>query len=69
MKGLSCKKTIIILLLAALVLTSVFAVFAPSQTAEAIAWGGKEMSDLWYYGKDYLDVESAKEVVKTWDLN
>lgn len=69
MKGLSCKKTIIVLLLVALVSTSVFAVFAPSQTAEAIAWGGKEMSDLWYYGKDYLDIESAKEVVKTWDLS
>ncbi len=69
MKQLSCKKTIITLLLVALVLTSVFAVFAPSNTAEALTWGGKDSSDLWYYGKDYLDVESAKEVVKTWDLS
>lgn len=69
MKGLSCKKTIIALLLVALVATSVFAVFAPSKTAEALTWGGKDSSELWYYGKDYLDVESAKEVVKTWNLS
>lgn len=69
MKGLSCKKTIIALLLVALVATSVFAVFAPSRTAEALTWGGKDSSELWYYGKDYLDVESAKEVVKTWNLS
>lgn len=69
MKGLSCKKTIITLLLVALVATSVFAVFAPSKTAEALTWGGKDSSELWYYGKDYLDVESAKEVVKTWNLS
>ncbi len=69
MKQFSCKKTIITLLLVALVLTSVFAVFAPSKTAEAIAWGGKDSSEFWYYGKDYLDVESAKEVVKTWNLS
>ncbi len=69
MKQLSCKKTIIILLLVTLVVTSVLAVFSPSKTAEAIAWGGKETSELWYYGKDYLDVEFAKEVVKTWDLS
>lgn len=69
MKGLSCKKTIIALLLVALVATSVFAVFAPSKTAEALKWGDKDSSELWYYGKDYLDVESAKEVVKTWNLS
>lgn len=69
MKGLSCKKTIITLLLVALVATSVFAVFAPSKTAEALTWGDKDSSELWYYGKDYLDVESAKEVVKTWNLS
>lgn len=69
MKGLSCKKTIITLLLVAIVATSVFAVFAPSKTAEALTWGGKDSSELWYYGKDYLDVESAKEVVKTWNLS
>lgn len=69
MKGLSCKKTIIALLLVAIVATSVFAVFAPSKTAEALTWGGKDSSELWYYGKDYLDVESAKEVVKTWNLS
>lgn len=69
MKGLSCKKTIITLLLVALVATSVFAVFAPSKTAEALTWGDKDSSQLWYYGKDYLDVESAKEVVKTWNLS
>lgn len=69
MKGLSCKKTIIALLLVALVATSVFAVFAPSKTAEALTWGDKDSSELWYYGKDYLDVESAKEVVKTWNLS
>lgn len=71
MKGLSCKKTIIALLLVALVATSVFAVFAPSRTAEALTWGDgdKDSSELWYYGKDYLDVESAKEVVKTWNLS
>lgn len=66
MKGLSCKKTIIALLLVALVATSVFAVFAPSKTAEALTW---DSSKFWYYGKDYLDVESAKEVVKTWNLS
>ena len=69
MKGLSCKKTIIALLLVAIVATSVFAVFAPSKTAEALTWGDKDSSELWYYGKDYLDVESAKEVVKTWNLS
>lgn len=69
MKGLSCKKTIITLLLVAIVATSVFAVFAPSKTAEALTWGGKDSSELWYYGKDYLAVESAKEVVKTWNLS
>ncbi len=69
MKGLSCKKTIITLLLVAIVATSVFAVFAPSKTAEALTWGGKDSSELWYYGKDYLDVESAKKVVKTWNLS
>ena len=69
MKGLSCNKTIITLLLVALVLASVFAVFTPSQTVEALIWGGKDSSDLWYYGKDYLDVDSAREVVKTWNLS
>lgn len=66
MKGLYCKKTIIALLLVAIVVTSVFAVFAPSKTAEALTW---DSSKFWYYGKDYLDVESAKEVVKTWNLS
>ena len=56
-------------MLVALVATSVFAVFAPSKTAEALTWGDKDSSELWYYGKDYLDVESAKEVVKTWNLS
>lgn len=69
MKRLSCKKTIITLLLVALVATSVFAVFAPSNVAEALTWGGKDSSEFWYFGKDYLDVESAKEVVKTWNLS
>lgn len=69
MKGLSCNKTLITLLLVALVLASVFAIFTPSQTAEALKWGGKDSSELWYYGKDYLDVESAREVVKTWNLS
>ena len=69
MKGLSCNKTIITLLLVALVLASVFAIFTPSQTVEALIWGDEDSSKLWYYGKDYLDVESAREVVKTWNLS
>lgn len=51
-------------------LASVFAVaFAPSSVAYALSWGGKDVDTLWYYGEEYLDVASAKEVVSSWDLS
>lgn len=69
MKHIFCKKTLSALLVA-IMLASVFAVaFAPSSVAYALSWGGKDVDTLWYYGEEYLDVASAKEVVSSWDLS
>ena len=69
MKHIFCKKTLSALLVA-IMLASVFAVaFAPSSVAYALSWGGKDVDTLWYYGEEYLDVASAKEVVSGWDLS
>ena len=69
MKHIFCKKTLSALLVA-IMLASVFVVaFAPSSVAYASSWGGKDVDTLWYYGEEYLDVASAKEVVSGWDLS
>ncbi len=65
-----CKKTLILILLFALVCASTFsAAFSSSSVANALEWGGKELSETWYYGEEYLDVAAAKDVVSKWDLS
>lgn len=63
-----CKKLTITLLLVALVATSFLCCFAPS-VAHAYTYGGTDTSSLWYYGEDFLNVASAKQVVSGWDLS
>ena len=71
MKLTLAKKRIIAIIAVLVLATSVLcAAFLPcSSVAYAATWGGKNTEDLKYYGDSFLNVQSAKEIVSSWDLS
>lgn len=61
------KKLTIALCLFALIAAAAFACVFDMQSADALSFGDKELSSLWYYGDSGLKLGSAKAVVDSWN--
>ena len=59
----------VLALMFAILLIACTLVFAPSNVANAISFGGKDSADIWHFGENALDIESAKTTIQGWDLS
>lgn len=70
MKSNIVTKRIFLIAMSLALVASVFCVaFCSSSVAQAGKWGDTYSNTLWQYQEGYLDTDSAKTIVKSWDLS